>query len=226
MAPTVYLARHGERLDFVKPEWCETAENPHDAPLTERGEQQASELGTFLADRQIAHVFASPFSRVTCTAARVAAALPIPLPVKVESGCCEWLNAEWYSHAPGWPTVAELAKKYPSVSLAYEPVCSHDSNSKRFPETHADMVERASRTAGDLIRRYGSDGNLLFVGHGSSVEAFYQALVPAAKRRPIKVSYCSITVCVPQEDGSYSADIVADSSHLSSPESLRTTRYI
>jgi hypothetical protein len=93
MGPTIYLARHGERLDFVDPSWCDTAENPHDAPLTARGEQQARELGVRLRDCNIAHVFASPFSRVTCTAVRAAAELANPCRVKLESGNCEWLNA-------------------------------------------------------------------------------------------------------------------------------------
>ncbi len=37
---------------------------------------------------------------------------------------------------------------------------------------------------------------------------------------------CSLTVCEPQPDGTYQAEVVVDTSHLTSPEPVATTRYV
>jgi hypothetical protein len=65
-----------------------------------------------------------------------------------------------------------------------------------------------------------------FLHCAKQVEAFYESLVPHARRKPLKVSYCSLTVCAPQPDGTYDAEVLADSGHLSSPEDQAKTRYI
>jgi hypothetical protein len=41
MTQIVWIARHGNRLDFVNPEWFNTAERPYDPPLSEDGIEQA-----------------------------------------------------------------------------------------------------------------------------------------------------------------------------------------
>lgn len=85
---------------IVCPDWVKTADNPHDTPLTERGVRQATDLGKHLSDCNIRHIFASPYSRVSQTAAAASAAMKNPLPINVESGACEWLNGDWYPSAP------------------------------------------------------------------------------------------------------------------------------
>lgn len=45
MTQIVWIARHGNRLDFVNPEWFNTAERPYDPPLSEDGIVQAKQLG-------------------------------------------------------------------------------------------------------------------------------------------------------------------------------------
>jgi hypothetical protein len=82
---------------------------------------------------------------------------------------CPRDDADWYAHAPRWPSVAQLAEKFPTVDPSYAPVFGHDANVARFPELRSQMVERTGRTADQLVKKYGADGNLLFVGHGSSV---------------------------------------------------------
>lgn len=181
MAPTVYLARHGERLDFVNPSWKETAQNPHDPPLTATGEEQARELGQRLASCRISHIFASPFSRTSCTAARAAAALSPALPIKIEPGACEWLNMHWYggpkSSGPSWRSLDDLAAEFEHVDCEYVPVYDMDINRTCYPENRVALDKRAKNTVDALIKRFGGEGNILLVGHGSTVEAFYTALV-------------------------------------------------
>jgi broad specificity phosphatase PhoE len=193
----IYLARHGERLDFVQPDWLQTAANPHDAPLTSRGEEQARRMGSHLANCDIAHVFSSPFSRTCCTADRAAAQLNPPRLVKVEPGACEWLNREWYGkEPPSWRSVDSLAKVFVNVDTAYQPVFPHDSNVTRYSEEPPNVMERASTTIRDIIARYGDDGNILIVGHGSSVEAFCKALDPKTNPKGISCK-CILTALDP-----------------------------
>lgn len=69
-----------------------------------------------------------------------------------------------------WCTVAELKQKFPLVDESYAPVFDHETTAAtRFPEKREDMVERARDTASKLVEKYGGDGNILIVGHGSSV---------------------------------------------------------
>jgi broad specificity phosphatase PhoE len=179
MGPTFYLARHGERLDFVDTKWTETAANPHDAPLTALGEEQAIELGQRLTadSANISCVVASPFSRTMMTAVRAASELrPIRPTVGVEPGASEWLNKEWYGNrAPLWRSVHSLASQHPNVNSKYVPIFPMTSNKDRYPETQEDVLARAKKTIAGLLETHGNkDGNILIVGHGSSVEAFYK----------------------------------------------------
>ncbi|HEY9706683.1 MAG TPA: histidine phosphatase family protein, partial [Oculatellaceae cyanobacterium] len=98
MTQTVWIARHGNRLDFVNPEWFNTAERPYDPPLSEDGLIQAKQLGQRLVGEGIIHIFASPFLRTVQTANQVADALD--LPIKLEFGLCEWLNPAWMKTDP------------------------------------------------------------------------------------------------------------------------------
>jgi len=77
---TIWIARHGNRIDFVNPEWFNTAERRYDPPFRWRASHQ---LGN-ASKKDIAHIFASPFLRTVQTANQVAEALD--LPIKLESG--------------------------------------------------------------------------------------------------------------------------------------------
>jgi broad specificity phosphatase PhoE len=50
MSQTIWIARHGNRLDFVRPEWFDTALRPYDPPLSKDGFVQAKQLAKRLAD--------------------------------------------------------------------------------------------------------------------------------------------------------------------------------
>jgi len=45
----IFLARHGNRQDFVDPRWLDQAEEPYDPPLSADGVEQARGLGRRLA---------------------------------------------------------------------------------------------------------------------------------------------------------------------------------
>lgn len=192
--PTIYVARHGERRDFVDPEWYMTAENPHDPPLTDTGKEQATELGQKLSSLNIRHVFASPFWRCVNTASNAAAAISPNLRVCIEPGLCEWLNAQWYSDTEGgprWRTVESLASEFSNVESSYNSVFPMTFNFEGFPEPFEKVTTRCDKTYRAVLERFQTDGNILFVGHGSSVESMINVLVPEAPEEPITCVLCN-----------------------------------
>ena len=90
---TIWLCRHGNRIDFVDPSW-----KGDDPPLSEEGVIQAKETGLRLQGEGIAPLFTSPFLPTIETAHHIAEALD--LSIKIEHGASEWLNAEWFSERP------------------------------------------------------------------------------------------------------------------------------
>lgn len=42
---TIIVIRHGERIDLVDYSWTDTAARPYDPPLTDKGVEQAREVG-------------------------------------------------------------------------------------------------------------------------------------------------------------------------------------
>lgn len=95
MRQTVWIARHGNRLDFINPEWFNTATRRYDPPLSEDGLIQAAELGQRLKSENIKHLFASPFLRTIQTANEVAQIMNLEM--KLEAGLSEWHNSQWMS---------------------------------------------------------------------------------------------------------------------------------
>lgn len=225
---TLYIARHGERLDFVDPEWYKKSKTPHDPPLTDIGKEQATELGRKLSGLSITHIFASPFYRCVNTACNAAAAISPDLRVFIEPGMCEWLNAEWYGdseHGPIWRTVESLAAEFPTVDPSYEPVLPMSHNFDGYPESLEKLSIRCDKTYRAVLERFQPTGNVLFVGHGSSVEALTKVLVPEAV--VASVPYCCLTECIPAEENfKYSLGLQCDTSFQTHPEEKEDIRYI
>lgn len=202
MAHTVWLTRHGNREDFVDPEWVETAARPHDPGLSPDGVGQADRLAERLETEGISHIFASPFLRTVHTAAVVAEVLD--LPVYLEPGLGEWMNPDWFSGIPDTLGREELAARYPRIDLRYSPLAHPE-----FPETEGQALERAGRTARRLADAF--SGSLLLVGHGVSVTGAVQGLVPDA--RVNECALCSLFRAVRGDDG-WRLDLAGDVAHL------------
>lgn len=194
MSPrTIYIARHGERMDFVDPSWKKNSPTPHDPPLTGCGKDQASDLGKKLSSLNIKHVFASPFSRCVNTAINAAEAISPMLEVNVEPGLCEWLNAEWYrdsEHGPVWRTVGSLKQEFAGVNDSYEPVFPMSHNFDAFPESLGKLEARCEKTYKAILEKIDGDGNVLLVGHGSSVDSLIKVIAPGTDYQPIT---CTLT---------------------------------
>ena len=207
MPQTVWIARHGNRLDFINPEWFNTAERRYDPPLSDDGFIQAAELGQRLRGESIKHIFASPFLRTIQTANEVAKI--INLPIKLEAGLGEWHNGEWMTETPEIHPHELLKQKYSAIDWDYQ---SHLY--PQYPETKEDVNQRTAATIKQLVSEYSED--ILIVGHGASVHGVTYGLVPSAEY--FKVALCSLTKVVRDGD-KWNLEFYADTSHLSQTES-------
>lgn len=203
MTQTVWIARHGNRLDFVNPEWFNTAARRYDPPLSEDGFVQAAELAQRLKGEDINHIFASPFLRTIQTATEIAKVLN--LPIKLEAGLSEWHNPKWMTEMPEIHPQELLADKYPSIDWNYQSCFT-----PHYPETRADVYQRLVKTIQKLLFNYSE--NILIVGHGITVSGVIKGLDP--KTSHFKVTLCCLTKVVWHRDR-WNVEFYGDTSHLS-----------
>ncbi|MFW6358467.1 MAG: histidine phosphatase family protein [Chroococcales cyanobacterium] len=208
MSQIVWIARHGNRLDFVNPEWFNTAERRYDPPLSSDGFVQAQQLGQRLKGEKIAHIFSSPFLRTVQTANEVAEVLD--LPIKLEAGLCEWLNPEWMTEAPETLSYEVLADKYRRIDLSYT-----SRLIPRYPESNDRVMERTGEIARRLVEEFSED--ILLVGHGASVLGATTGLVGG--HPTVNASLCCLVKLVAGENA-WEIELNGDTSHLSETESV------
>jgi broad specificity phosphatase PhoE len=206
---TIWIARHGSRIDFVDPDWHAAATHPYDPPLCPEGGEQARQLGERLQKESIAHIFASPFLRTVETAHAVASTLD--LPVKLEPGFSEWLNPDWFPRDPRRVPLADLRRRFPRIDPSYTP-----RGEASYPETG----DRAEKRSGDTLVRLSAEfeGNLLVVGHGVSVFGATAGLLDVPPGEPRSnllppITYCSLVKLTQNRNG-WSLELACDTSHL------------
>lgn len=210
MTQIVWIARHGNRIDFVNPEWFNTAERRFDPPLSDDGVVQAYKLGQRLKTENIAHIFASPFLRTVQTANQIAEALD--LPIKLESGLSEWLNPAWFPEMPEKLSVADLIKLYPRIDTNYT-----SRVVAQYPETGAQAILRSGKTAKVLADEFLDD--ILLVGHGASVLGATIGLVGETAKDQVKASLCCLVKVVRQQPN-WLLELAGDTAHLNEVEEV------
>lgn len=207
MSQTVWIARHGNRIDFVNPDWFLSAERPYDPHLSEDGHIQAKQLANRLNGESISHIFASPFLRTVQTANHVGQVLD--LPIKLDWGLCEWLNPDWMPAMPETLSLETLSQRFPRIDASYQWGTPH------YPETGEQCLERAGEAARRLVAAYPDD--ILLVGHGASVIGATMGLVSGVVDSEINASLCCLVkvVCY---SGEWVMELNGDISHLSETE--------
>ena len=202
MANTIWIARHGNRQDFVNPDWMKTAERPYDPGLSEDGVVQARQLAERLLQEEIGALFASPFLRAVETANQIAELLD--LPIYIEPGISEWFNPEWFPEAPRTAPGSELVERFPRVDLSYQ-----SEIRPRYPETEAEAMRRSAESAHTITERF--DIPVLLVGHGVSVAGASKGLAPDAE-----ITECGMCCLfkLTRQSETWRMELCADVSHL------------
>lgn len=210
MSQTIWIARHANRLDFVNPDWFNTAERRYDPPLSDDGIVQAGQLAQRLKQEKITAIFASPFLRTVQTANQVAEVLD--LPIKLESGLSEWLNPEWMSENPERMAIAQLISLFPRIDSTYT-----SRVIAQYPETEETAFARSGETAQKLAAEFREE--ILLVGHGASVLGATMGLVGEIAKTEIKASLCCL-IKVTRQDRKWVLELKGDTSHLTQIEEV------
>jgi len=210
MTQTVWIARHGNRIDFVNPDWFLTAERRYDPHLSDDGVVQAQQLAQRLKQESIAQIFASPFLRTVQTANEVAEVLD--LPIKLESGLSEWLNPVWMKAKPERLSLKALAELYPRIDLGYTSRIIAE-----YPETGEKALERAGETARILADEFFPE-DILLVGHGASVMGATMGLVGGIAKSEVNAALCCLVKIVRQDQ--WVMELNGDISHLGHTEKV------
>lgn len=208
MTQTVWIARHGNRIDFVNPEWFNTAERPYDPYLSPDGLVQARQLARRLVGEGITQIFSSPFLRTVQTAEAIAKTLD--LPIKLDWGLGEWLNPEWMKESPEILPLETLRAKFPLIDTTYP------MGTSNYPETWEECLMRTKKVVQRLVATY-PDDNLLLIGHGASVVGTAMGLIPTLGETDIHASLCCLVKLVHQQ-GEWVMELNGDTSHLSETE--------
>ena len=208
MTQTVWIARHGNRLDFVNPEWFNTAERRYDPPLSEDGLIQAKQLGQRLLGETIKHIFASPFLRAVQPANQVAEAQEKPK--KQETRQKKRHNPAWMNTEPERLSIEALQEQFPRIEPSYT-----SRVIAKYPETSEMVLDRTAQTAKCLTAEFSED--LLLVGHGASVVGTTHGLVAGTPE--VNAALCCLVKLVRHELG-WEMELNGDTSHLSQTEDV------
>jgi len=134
---SIWLVRHGET------EWSLSGQHTGttDIPLTEKGEQQAVEIGKFLQGRNFAAVLTSPLARAreTCRLAGFGAN------AKLEPNLREWDYGDYEGR-----TTKDIRKVRPGWSLWTDGVPNGESIERVAARAQA-VIDEASASAGDVL---------------------------------------------------------------------------
>jgi broad specificity phosphatase PhoE len=164
---TLWLVRHAHRLDFIQPEWFDTAVYRYDPPLSDEGFDRSISLAQQFSQVRIDRIYTSPFLRTIQTADPLARLLQ--LPIQLEWGLCEWLCQDWTSGFPETTPMEDLRRCYPNIDATYKSLVL-----PCYPETVAELDARIAMIADKLIQCNGE--NILAIAHKGSVLGIAAAL--------------------------------------------------
>jgi 2,3-bisphosphoglycerate-dependent phosphoglycerate mutase len=153
---TLILVRHGETDWNRDGRWQGQA----DAPLNERGREQARALAEQLAGEPVDAVYSSDLSRARETAEIIAARLDRE-PVEVDPRLRE-------VNVGGWSglTMAEIEARYPAEVALWR--TGDPAHAFAGGETYAAMGERVVDALAEIASRH-PDDNVVVVLHGGSI---------------------------------------------------------
>jgi broad specificity phosphatase PhoE len=172
--PTVLLIRHAHRLDFIQPQWFETAAYPYDPPLSALGWQQALELSPKLLHLPIQRIFTSPYLRTLQTAYPLGRSLGLKL--CIENGLREWLHPQWSPALPETLPLAEKILQVPNIDLEHSGVFQ-----PLYPESLLAVNIRSRQVAEILVGQ--ADACIAIVAHKHTLMGILMAMLP--ERSPL-----------------------------------------
>jgi len=219
---TVFIVRHGERIDHIDEKWIKMAKRPFDPGLSTRGMEQAREVGEKLKrdGECLDYIYSSPFQRTLETATEIAKVLNMR--IRIENGIAESVRVEsvkkWEEkEGRTWPHLRLLSQEeikvmFPLVDFSHRSVVQTS-----YPETEEQLYQRIVKVVNELPKSH--EGQcILLVSHQSPVE--YLAFELCAGNAQDKyVSYCCLSKAVKtSEDSPFSLSYQHEDSFLTHAE--------
>ena len=164
---TLYLVRHGQRLDAIDKNWYSNTDEKYDPPLSAEGHAQAQKVAQRLRQEPIDLIISSPYVRALQTAHPIAQDLKMPY--IVDEGVGEWLGRAMVNYKPTLPTATERQHDFPYIDDSHENVLI-----PTYPETVKEVFARYKQAMNLLFEQY--EGNILVVGHGRVVTGISHVL--------------------------------------------------
>lgn len=205
-ARRIFIARHGNRQDFVDPTWVDGALERYDPPLSPDGFEQARRLGQRLVGEGIVAIVASPFLRTVQTAEQVNATLGVPM--FLELGFGEWLSSDSFERLPRLGLLAPGAAPYPVLGAGPLPGDGHGALT--WPETREQMRSRVQHTLERLLEHL--EGTLLVVTHAASAAA---AVLVDPRVARVECPLCAL-FCLERDAAGWRLVLDADVTHVGS----------
>ncbi|KAL3109967.1 hypothetical protein niasHT_017340 [Heterodera trifolii] len=180
---TLWVVRHAERLDNIS-DWGNNLSklDKQDSPLSDRGIEQAKQLGERFKTEKIDKVFASPFNRTVHTASLLIDGNPnyYNTYINVEPGFGEFYKPCFLKL--GFKKTAELKKEFPLIDTNYSPV--HDKKSlqkveskqTKGQEKEEDCINVVKKTLSDILQANQNAKNIVVVSHCGTVATIHELL--------------------------------------------------
>jgi len=209
----VFIARHGERVDFTFGLWIpysfdkdrkyqrkdlnmppsvpERRDGPEgftrDCPLTVIGTVQAKMVGEAMKEAGVTihHVFCSPSLRCIQTCHNILHGLGLAekLKINIEPGLFEWLA--WYQdEMPSWMSAEELISAGYNIEPSYKPYISSEELQDTQETCQQFFIRNFFITQCALQATEEAGGNVLLIGHAATLDTCSRQLV-GKEPRPV-----------------------------------------
>ncbi|EMD41829.1 hypothetical protein CERSUDRAFT_102220 [Gelatoporia subvermispora B] len=223
MVETIYIARHGFRLNWVTSNWKSETGIPRDPPLAAFGLTQAQELADHflslpLEERPTA-ILSSPYYRCLQTAKPVAVALGVP--IYVEHGLSEWYSpvVPGTGLHPRPPSATALRAWFPEIDDTWSSIWYPSRKGEDVEEVHDRANGYLSALVPEIERRFPAEHKkILLVTHAATAIALTRELV-GDRALAMRVGCCTLTELSRPSDranvvGEWIVQRLADGSHL------------
>eukprot|EP01130_Rhizamoeba_saxonica_P017271 TRINITY_DN8309_c0_g1_i1.p1 TRINITY_DN8309_c0_g1~~TRINITY_DN8309_c0_g1_i1.p1 ORF type:complete len:391 (+),score=85.76 TRINITY_DN8309_c0_g1_i1:157-1173(+) len=203
---TIYIVRHGHRLDYENKEWHQMPQfygmNNKNTPLSSTGEQQADQIGQYFANIAISKIYSSPFRRCIQTAAPTARVSGKQ--INCENGIIEWL----YGKLPLIPGYMDVVSDYP---------IKVDGESLYDPEKIPEFVDVLYKRTFQFVQVFENEqkkGTFVLFTHAATVIALIHSFLRSLEKQ-FEIAVGSVSKLVKYEvDGAWVLETLNSCDHL------------
>jgi len=223
MVDTIFVLRHGYRLNWVTTTWKSVTGLPRDPPLAAFGISQAQETAEYFKSLPVKErptaIISSPYYRCLQTSQPISVALGIP--IYAEHGLSEWyspVNPGSGLH-PRPSSASALREYFPEVDDTWSSIWYPSRKGEDVEACHDRVGGMLESLIPEIDRRFmGKHKRILLVSHAATIIAVIHELL-GIRDLPLRVGCCSLSTMKRREGaekivGGWKAVRVADGQHM------------